>query len=112
MVYIKDVMSQIVYTIDKNKTILDAAKEMSTKGVSCLVIKENENIEGIITRRDILEKVVAEKIKPETVKVVKKMSLPVITINENAALIAASGIMNVKKVKQLPVVNKNKLVVS
>jgi CBS domain-containing protein len=105
MVIIKDVMSKDVITIEKEKTIFDAISIMCSKNISCLVIIENEKVVGIITRHDILEKVILEKIEPENAFVKDFMTTPVITLNENGTLIAASGIMNSKKIKQIPIVS-------
>ncbi|MGM5488885.1 MAG: CBS domain-containing protein [Nanobdellota archaeon] len=110
MVFIKDIMHRHVFTIDKSQTVFSAAEKMSNKGISCLVIVEEDVPKGIITRRDIFEKVIIAKKNPEEMTVAMVMTTPVVTMNEGASLIAASGIMNARKIKQVPIVSEEKLV--
>ncbi len=110
MITIHDVMNKNVLTVNKDSTIFEAAEIMANKEVSCLVVVEDGNVKGILTWRDILGKVVIKKLNLEAVKASEIMASPVITINQDATLHAASGIMNIKKIKQLPVVNQGKLV--
>lgn len=58
-------MTQCVITFDSNKTIFEAAKLMSAKGIGCLVIIENDMAVGIVTERDFLRRVIAERISSE-----------------------------------------------
>jgi len=110
MVVIKDVMNRNVVTIDRNKIIYEAAELMSEKGISCLVIADEGKASGIVTRRDILEKVIIQRKNIEEIKVSEIMTSPVITINQEATLIYAAGIMNYRKIKQIPVVSNEQVV--
>jgi signal-transduction protein with cAMP-binding, CBS, and nucleotidyltransferase domain len=110
MVIIKEIMTSNIFTIGKNNTIYQAAELMANKGVSCLLILNENNADGIITRRDILEKVILKKINPEEATVLEHMTTPVFTMNVDATIIAASGIMNAKKIKQLPIEMDQKIV--
>ncbi len=111
MVTLKKVMCKKVVTISKDDNILEASSRMAENGISCLVVMENEEIVGIITRRDVLEKVVVKKLEPEKIKIKEIMSTPVKTLNEESHLIVAAGVMNAAQIKQLPVVNQeNKLI--
>jgi CBS domain-containing protein len=107
MVLIKDVMSKNVIIIEENKTIFEAADKMCSKGISSLVIIESDKVKGIITRRDIFEKVMIKKLDPEKILVKEIMSFPVVVLNENASLIAASGLMKSRKIKQIPIISDN-----
>lgn len=110
MVIISDIMHKDVFQTSKDATCFDAVKELCDKGVSCLAVTENGSLEGIITRRDIFEKLILSKKNPEAFNVSDIMSSPAITVNSNATLIAASGLMKEKGIKQLPVVDEDQLV--
>lgn len=110
MVLVKEVMNKDVSIISKNSSAIDAAKKMTSKGISCLIVSEGEKIDGIITRRDIFEKVLVLEKDVNSVKVCEIMSFPVETIDENNNLIVGAGIMNTKHIKQIPVVQAEKLV--
>ncbi len=51
---VSEIMSKIAYTISKEEDIAQAAKYMMEKGVSSLLVVEDETLRGIITERDIL----------------------------------------------------------
>ncbi len=111
MVLIKDIMNTEVFTISEQDSIFDATKKMAENGVSCLVITQDEIVKGIVTRRDILEKAVLAKKDLDTGKISEIMTSPVITMKQEGTMIAASGIINMKHIKQLPIVDeKEKLV--
>ncbi len=110
MVTVEDIMSKDVFKIEKSENVYAAVNMMSMNTVSCLVVIDNGKGAGIITRRDVLEKVVLPRKNVDEVKVEEIMSTPVITMAANATLIAASGIMNAKKIKQIPIVNNDDLI--
>lgn len=103
MVSIADIMTRQVASVEKNSSILEASRSMSTKGISCIIVHEGDKPVGILTRRDILEKVVAKELDAKTSKVGECMSSPLVTIPEAASIVAASGVMNARQIKQLPV---------
>jgi len=51
---VSEVMSKIAYTISGNEDVAQAARYMMEKGVSSLLVVEDEALQGIITERDIL----------------------------------------------------------
>lgn len=107
MVVVKDLMNSEVCSIDRRSSAFEAASMMTKKGVSCLIVTSGENTkqaEGIVTRRDVFEKVVVKRKDIDSVLVEEIMHAPVITVLSTASLVAASGIMKARRIKQLPVV--------
>jgi CBS domain-containing protein len=49
-----EVMTPVVYTISPDADVGDAAREMIEKGVSSLLVVEDDEVKGIITERDVL----------------------------------------------------------
>jgi len=74
-----------------------------------LVVMEGDVARGIVTERDLVRRVIAEK-KPLETKVSEIMSTPLITIEENAPLRDAARIMVKYKIRRLPVTKKKVLV--
>lgn len=107
---VKEVMQKSIQTSTKSQTAFEASKQMSTKHISCLVIVEKEEPIGIVTRRDILEKIIAEKKDPEKTKISDIMSAPVATIEAKANILYAAAKMNLNGIKQIPVTNSGKIV--
>jgi CBS domain-containing protein len=106
---VKDFMTTNVITIDAHETVLNAAKLMHQQDVGDLVIMEGRVPKGIVTERDLVRRVMAQK-KPFEIKVSEIMSDPLITIEDNASIRDAARKMVKYKIRRLPVTNKNVLV--
>lgn len=63
MGHVRDIMEKNVITIEYEKNVFDAARMLKEKEISFLVIVKNGIPIGIITERDIVQKVVAEDSK-------------------------------------------------
>lgn len=90
-------------------TIEDCAKKMIKEHVGSLIIKENDRLKGILTEKDIVEKVVARGLNTKKVTVNKIMTVSPVTINPEKDIMDAVKFMNEKQIRRLPVVKDNKL---
>ncbi len=106
---VKDFMSTNVITIDVQGTVLEAAKLMHQQDVGDLVVMEGVVAKGIITERDLVRRVMAQK-KPFETKVSEVMSNPLITIEEDASIRDAARKMVKYRIRRLPVTKKDVLV--
>ena len=106
---VKDFMTTNVVTIDANETVLYAAKLMHQQDVGDLVVMEGNVPKGIVTERDLVRRVLAQK-KPLETKVSEIMSDPLITIEEESPLRDAARKMVKYKIRRLPVTKNNVLV--
>jgi CBS domain-containing protein len=109
-ILVKDIMTKRIITADINTNLLEAVKKMARARVSTIVILENKKPVGIITDSDIIKKVVAQNLKPSTLKVEDIMSSPLITISPDADILEAEKIIREKKIRRIPVVKNDKLV--
>jgi len=62
--FVKDIMAKKVVSIENNKTILDVCNKFKKHGLGSLVVVNSGIIVGIITERDIIERVIVEQKKP------------------------------------------------
>jgi len=106
---VEDIMTRKVVTIDGDKTVGEAAKLMRRKKIGALVVTEKDKPVGIITEKDICERIVAES-KPNTTKVKEVMSKPLITIKPKSLLTDAVELMTKHGIRRLVVMDKGKLV--
>jgi len=106
---VRDLMTTDVATIDVQGTVLEAAMMMHKLDVGDLVVMDGVKAEGIVTERDVVRRVVAQK-KPLDTKVSEIMSHPLITIEEEASLRKAARMMVKYRIRRLPVTKKNVLV--
>jgi signal-transduction protein with cAMP-binding, CBS, and nucleotidyltransferase domain len=110
VVRVKELMSENIVSVDSNATIIEAAKVMSEKGVSSVVVKSKGELVGIITDRDVLTRVVSKGADASKVKVGDVMSSPLLAIDENASVDDAAKIMGEHKVRRLVVESGGKKV--
>lgn len=107
---LQDYMHTDIKTTTREKTVLEAAESMSKRDISCLIVVENDSPIGIITRRDIFEKVLVARKNPGEIHVGEVMSNQIISLGPQATMVAASGIMSDRKIRQVPIVEDGKLV--
>jgi CBS domain-containing protein len=106
---VSDYMARKVITITKDKTIKDAALILKRHNISTIIVIEKQKPIGIITERDIINKVVSVG-KPLTTKVQIVMSKKFITASDAITDIEAATIMTKNRIKKLPILHKGKLV--
>jgi len=95
-----------IITCDFKTTLSAAARLMTKKQYSALLIKNEADIIGIITDRDLRERAIAGEINFNE-PVYKVMTSPLITIGENALVFEALTQMHEKSVRHLAVKNIN-----
>lgn len=106
---VKDLMVKGVLSIDKDRTVAEAAELMAQKGVSYIIVLDGEIPRGIATERDFVRRVIAKR-KPTDIKISDIMSSPLITIGPDASLSVAARRMFNNKIRRLPVMKHHKLV--
>lgn len=110
MIPVKKIMTKNVLKIDCEITARDAAYIMYTEKVGSLLVKENEEIVGIITEADIVQKVVALDLNPYITKIRNIMSSPLITIDANKTIIEANDDMDQKHIRHLGVIEEGEII--
>jgi len=108
-VEIRDVMVEQVITIGKDATLEDAVKLMNKHEIGCLIVMENGKPAGILTERDLLKRVLATSKRLRKRKVMEVMSKNLISVSPQTEVEEAARLMFQKKIKKLPVVEKEKL---
>lgn len=94
------------YTVNafSNKTAIDVASIMTSKRISSVIVIDKENRPlGIITERDMVERVCLKNLNAKGVLVEDIMSSPLITIMAYDSVDTASRIMISNKIKRLAV---------
>jgi CBS domain-containing protein len=108
---VRDVMSSPVVTIDEDEAVNKAASNMDMHDLGAVIVqnKAGKSI-GIITERDIVIRVVAKNLKPDTVKAKEIMTTPLVTIEPEASISDAARRMNRLDIRRLGVIYKGNLV--
>lgn len=110
MTTVSKLMVKNVTVISPKGSVVDAANKMKGTGVSSLIVAEDNEVRGIVTRSDFIDRVVARGIDPRSTMIEQIMTKKVVTIKAKANIIEALRLMKLQKFSQLPVVEEGKLV--
>ena len=100
-----DVMSKDVVCIEGMATVADAVRLMRERKVSSLFVNRRgqEDAWGIVTRKDVVNKIVDPGRDPNAVKVFEIMSKPLITVSPGLALKYCARLFNASGIRRAPV---------
>lgn len=104
--YVKNYMTEDIPTVEEHVSVTEAAKSVSEVGKGFLIVLKAGQPTGIVTVRDIVNKVVAHELDPSKVSVGEIMSSPLISIDPDEDLLKASEVMQEHNIRQLPVVKE------
>jgi len=107
---VKEIMTNSVVTIDCNATVFDACKEYHDHRVGSLIVTDKDAPVGILTERDIIERIILADKDPQETKVSEIMSRDLKTVHAFAPVEQAANIMREHKIKKLPVLLNDKIV--
>ena len=107
---IRKIMVKQVKTVPIGTTVQKAVEIMNKNKINCLLVTYDEKIAGIITERDLLERVLEKGKNPKEIKVSEIMTRQVLVGKPTMELVEASKFMFENKVKKLPIMEKNQLV--
>lgn len=107
---IADYMSSPVLTTTPDSRGHDAVEYMYTHNIGALLVKENEQYVGIITKADWMHKVLRGDGDPSVIKVSTIMTAPILTLEKKDSLAKASDLMKEKKIRHVAVTDKEKIV--
>ncbi len=106
---VMDAMSKNPISISQNDNVLESTKIMIEKHVGSLLVKEKENLLGILTERDLI-KMISLGIDPKTTKVKQIMTTKITTITPEKDIYDAITLMNNENLRRLPVVINGRVI--
>jgi len=107
---IVEAMIKSVVTLQEDVSVYEAVKLMNENRIGCLIVLQYGQVVGIVTERDMLERVLEKCRNPRETKVTDIMTKRVIVGKPDMRLDEAAKLMFEKKVKKLPIVEGNRLV--
>ena len=103
---ISEVMNKGAVTLSPDASIRQTAKKMSQHGVSSIMVMEHERLVGVVTDRDLRNRVLAKELDPkESVSLI--MSAKPKYIFENNRVFSALHLMLRHNIHHLPVLDEN-----
>ena len=109
MAQIRDIMEKNVITIEHDKTALDAARLISEKDVSFLVILNDDTPVGVLSESDFVKRLAADNKKASDVIISEIMSSNFRWVEPNTELEDAIQKMLNNNIRRLVILDNNKL---
>ncbi|AFS80746.1 signal transduction protein [Candidatus Nitrosopumilus koreensis AR1] len=110
MAHVRDIMQKNVITIEHNKTVYDAATILKEKEISFLVIIQDGKPVGVVSERDIVQKIAAEDLKASSVLIEDIMSKKFRWVSPDTVIEDAVQKMLNNNIRRLIILEDEKLV--
>ncbi|MDQ3086353.1 MAG: CBS domain-containing protein [Actinomycetota bacterium] len=107
---VRDAMTTSPTAIASDKSVVEAARTMTTENVGSLPVVEEQKLVGMITDRDLVTNVLAKDLDPNTVPVADVATHDPVSVSPDESLDTALERMAEKQVRRLPVVEDGRLV--
>lgn len=108
---VKEIMTPAVRCVSPDDSLTEAAKLMGELDVGALPICDHDRLAGMITDRDIAVRAVGQGRDPKTTKVRDAMTEGIVYIYEDQDTEEATRLFETKKIRRLPVLNRDKRLV-
>jgi CBS domain-containing protein len=107
---VKEIMSFPAITEDEDASVAVIIKHMELSRIGGVVITKEGKSVGITVDYDLAAKVILKDRSPDEVKAKEIMSSPLITVGSDTSVEEACGLMAMKGIRRLPVIEDGELV--
>ncbi len=107
---VKEMMSRPAITEDEDASVAIILKHMELSRIGSVVITSEGKPVGITVDYDIAAKVIMKDRNPDKVKVKEIMSSPLTTVDAEASVEEACGLLARRGIRRLPVIENGELV--
>jgi signal-transduction protein with cAMP-binding, CBS, and nucleotidyltransferase domain len=97
------VQERELFHAEEHQTVAAVARKMADLHVGAILILDGRQLRGVFSERDLMKRVVLEKLDPEQTRVGSVMSVDIATIDESATLEEAMEAMQRHNCRHLPV---------
>jgi len=108
MATVKDILATKgtqVLTISPDATVFEAALLMNEHKIGSLLVLEDGRLAGIITERDILQRVVAQRRDPGELPIQDIMTTELVCGQPHTTIDEARGVMKNRRIRHMPIVD-------
>lgn len=106
---VKEIMTRNPITVDINTKISDAAKKMFGSDVGSIIVMANNSPVGIITERDMVNKIISKNLLPDSLDLKNIITTPLITLDADDDIQKAIDLMLKMQIRRIPIVKDKKL---
>jgi len=105
--HVEDIANKII-SIDGKETVSKTVEKMISNKIGCIIITENDAPVGIVTKSDLLSRVILADKDPKKTEIRSIMSTPLITIPKERPILDAIRELRSKGISRLVVTDKGK----
>ncbi len=102
--------NQTIASLTTARSVLEGAKMMAEKHVAAIVIVDDGKLSGIVTERDLTQRVLAKGLDPEKTSLGDIMTKDPDTLSPGDSALDALELMSVRNYRHLPVVEDETVV--
>ncbi len=106
---VRDIMKMDIAGIQVKATVAEAEEVMASRNISCIMVLRGEQVEGILTERDLIKRIVAQQKDPNRIRIEQVMSSLAISISPDCSVFSASKIMEDMNIRRLAVTEDERL---
>jgi CBS domain-containing protein len=94
-----------VLSIGPDAAVLDAANLMNERKIGSLLVMDEDRLIGIITERDMLQRVLVARRDPASIPVGEVMTTELVCCHPHTTLEEARGVLKNRRIRHLPVLD-------
>lgn len=103
MAVIGSLMKTELVTVKSDQTVAKAAWSMTRNGVGALLVLDGDRLVGIVTERDVVERVVAEGRDPTATRVADIATSEVVSVDVDTHVRECARLVRDRGIRHLPV---------
>lgn len=105
---VREVMTENPVVLQKDASIVEAARLMRDRGIGDVIVVDGERAEGIVTDRDIVIRAVAEGTAPDEVRMEDVLSGDLASVSPDDSVERVIALMREKAIRRVPVVESGR----
>ena len=98
-------------TVAAEDTVVRAARAMTERRVGAATVLDGARVAGVVTERDLMQKIVAAGRDPNTTRVRDIMTSPPLSIGVNTSVAEAAALMRKHHIRHLVVLDEHEALV-
>jgi CBS domain-containing protein len=99
-----------VHSIEPDKSVRDALKEMADKDIGALLVMEQAELAGIFSERDYARRVELQGRSSDKTEIKEVMTEPVVCVRPDQTMDQCMALMTERRIRHLPVIEGDRVV--
>lgn len=104
------IQNQTITSLSATRSVLEGAKLMAEKNVAAIIIVDDGKLSGIVTERDLTQRVLAKGLDAKKTSIGDIMTKDPDTLSPGDSALDALELMSVRNYRHLPVVENGEVV--